>query len=137
MNKVLITVAKGNSILRVDSDTEIQYVEVVVDPIYSSDISDLYGPYENDMTITEAGFEDLFECQNDKELIKNIKWFDNPHSLSREDEYLRFLDQIQSDLADYQNEKGIGMMNDDQWQQLFVDRVKATMESFEYYKQNR
>jgi adenosyl cobinamide kinase/adenosyl cobinamide phosphate guanylyltransferase len=44
------------------------------------------------------------------------------------------LDDIQKDLADYQNEIGIGMCDDNQWQQMFVDRVIASISSYEYLK---
>jgi hypothetical protein len=45
--------------------------------------------------------------------------------------YTSILDDIQKDLADYQNEVGIGMMDDDQWQQLFIDRIIASVTSYE------
>jgi hypothetical protein len=41
------------------------------------------------------------------------------------------LDDIQQDLADYQNEIGRGDMDDTQWQQLFIDRVVASITSYE------
>jgi hypothetical protein len=41
------------------------------------------------------------------------------------------LDDIQEDLADYQNEIGIGMMDHNQWQQLFIDRVISSITSYE------
>ena len=50
------------------------------------------------------------------------------------EELKQILDDIQQDLADYQNEVGIGMMDDMQWQQLFVDRVIASISSYENLK---
>ena len=47
------------------------------------------------------------------------------------DNVVSILDDIQKDLADYQNEIGIGMMDDVQWQQMFVDRVLASITSYE------
>lgn len=44
------------------------------------------------------------------------------------------LDQIQSDLADYQNERDIGMMDDNQWQQMFIDRMCANVTDYESLK---
>jgi len=41
------------------------------------------------------------------------------------------LDEIQGHVADYQNEKGIGTMDDKQWQQAFVDRVTGTITEYE------
>jgi len=137
MVKVLITVNDSRSILRVDSTADIQYVEVVDKSRYLSDIESLNGPFENDMTITDANFEDLFKYESDKKLIKDIKWLEGSHSLSREDAYLEFLEQIQTDLADYQNENSIGTRDDIQWQQTFIDRVCATITSFEDFQQNR
>lgn len=51
-----------------------------------------------------------------------------------EDDYSKIksiLDDIQEDLADYQNEIGIGTMDDNQWQQLFIDRVISSITSYE------
>ena len=42
------------------------------------------------------------------------------------------LKDIQDDVKDYQNENGIGMMDDIQWQQLLVERIIASVESFNY-----
>ena len=54
----------------------------------------------------------------------------NDKMFSLED-VVSILDDIQKDLADYQNEIGIGMMDDIQWQQMFVDRVIASITSYE------
>lgn len=48
-----------------------------------------------------------------------------------EKRYKQILDDIQQDLADYQNEIGIGMMDDQQWQDIFVERVIASITSYE------
>jgi cob(I)alamin adenosyltransferase len=48
-----------------------------------------------------------------------------------EKELREILDQIQQDLADYQNEIGIGQMDDVQWMELFVERVTASITSYE------
>ena len=42
------------------------------------------------------------------------------------------LKDIQDDVKDYQTENGIGMMDDIQWQQLLVERIIASVESFNY-----
>jgi hypothetical protein len=42
------------------------------------------------------------------------------------------LKDIQNDVKDYQTENGIGMMDDIQWQQLLVERIIASVESFNY-----
>jgi hypothetical protein len=41
------------------------------------------------------------------------------------------LDDIRQDLNDYKNEVGIGMMSDSEWNQLFIERVEASIESYE------
>jgi hypothetical protein len=41
------------------------------------------------------------------------------------------LDDISRDLAQYQNEIGKGDMDDIQWKQLFIDRVIASVTSYE------
>ena len=46
------------------------------------------------------------------------------------------LDDIQQDLADFQNQKGIGMMDDSQWKQLFIERVTASITTYEELKEN-
>ena len=45
------------------------------------------------------------------------------------------LDDIQQDLADYQNENGIGMMDDKQWAELFIGRVVASITTYEHLKE--
>ena len=45
------------------------------------------------------------------------------------------LDDIQQDLADYQNENGIGMMDDNQWAKLFIERVTASITTYEDLKE--
>ena len=45
------------------------------------------------------------------------------------------LDDIQQDLADYQNENGIGMMDDKQWAELFIERVTASITTYEDLKE--
>ena len=42
------------------------------------------------------------------------------------------LKDIQNDVKDYQTENGIGMMDDIQWQQLLVERIIASVESFNH-----
>ena len=46
------------------------------------------------------------------------------------------LDDIQQDLADFQNQKGIGMMDDNQWADLFIERVTASITTYEELKEN-
>ena len=46
------------------------------------------------------------------------------------------LDDIQQDLADFQNQKGIGMMDDNQWADLFIERVVASITTYEQLKEN-
>lgn len=46
---------------------------------------------------------------------------------------IELLDDIQKNLADYQNEIGIGTMDNIQWQQTFVDRVIASITSYESF----
>lgn len=46
------------------------------------------------------------------------------------------LDDIASDLADYQNESGIGTMDDGQWADLFIERVAASITSYETKTKN-
>jgi len=41
------------------------------------------------------------------------------------------LDDIQQDLADYQNEIGVGTMDGRQWRQVFIDKVIASITSYE------
>jgi Holliday junction resolvase RusA-like endonuclease len=45
------------------------------------------------------------------------------------------LDDIQKDLADFQNQKGIGMMDDNQWADLFIERVTASITTYEDLKE--
>lgn len=51
--------------------------------------------------------------------------------MNREEQLTAILEQIQSDLADYQRENGIGMRDDEQWRQLFIDRMIANVTDFE------
>jgi Holliday junction resolvase RusA-like endonuclease len=55
----------------------------------------------------------------DKEKISRMLWI---------------LDNIQKDLADYQKEKGIGMMDDAQWQQLFIERMVANVADYKNFE---
>lgn len=41
------------------------------------------------------------------------------------------LDDIRQDLNDYKNEVGIGMMSDPEWNQLFIERVEASIASYD------
>jgi len=41
------------------------------------------------------------------------------------------LDDIQQDLADYQNENGIGTRDENQWKDSFIDKVIASITSYE------
>lgn len=45
------------------------------------------------------------------------------------------LDDIQKDLADYQNQNGIGCMDDNQWADLFIERVAASITTYEDLKE--
>ena len=58
-----------------------------------------------------------------KELVKD--------KLSKYEQVVSILDDIQKDLSDYQNEVGIGMMDDGEWQELFVQRVISSINSYE------
>lgn len=42
------------------------------------------------------------------------------------------LDDIQQDLADYQSENGIGTRDENQWKDSFIDKVIASITSYEY-----
>ncbi len=44
------------------------------------------------------------------------------------------LDDIQQDLADYQNQNGIGMMDDNQWADAFIQKVTASITTYEELK---
>ena len=62
----------------------------------------------------------------------------NLYAMSKEEKLNLFpklvtiLKDIQDDVKDYQTENGIGMMDDIQWQQLLVERIIASVESFNY-----
>jgi hypothetical protein len=75
MIKVIIFQDEKGSISHVTTSGDVQYV-IVKDSIgkESTDIAELSGPYEPDSFLPEENFEDLFDKELDKELIKSIKW---------------------------------------------------------------
>ena len=63
-----------------------------------------------------------------------VAGFETHQELVKDNSFaIEILDDIQKDLANYQNEIGIGTMDDVQWQQTFVDRVIASITSYESF----
>jgi hypothetical protein len=96
---------------------------------------------EGDDYYTIVGGDIVCSCWDDvseEEYTPDKKYF------SSEEEARKFINKelfpklvtilkdIQDDVKDYQTENGIGMMDDIQWQQLLVERIIASVESFNY-----
>ena len=63
-----------------------------------------------------------------------VAGFETHQELVKDNSFaIEILDDIQKDLANYQNEIGIGTIDDVQWQQTFVDRVIASITSYESF----
>jgi hypothetical protein len=74
------------------------------------------------------------EEEADKTVAFGIECYKAATKVYSEDDlrkYTSILDDIQEDLADYQNEVGIGILDDNQWKQLFIERIIASVTSYE------
>ena len=72
----------------------------------------------------------VFDLNNQEE--RNLYAMSNEEKLNLFPKLVTILKDIQDDVKDYQTENGIGMMDDIQWQQLLVERIIASVESFNY-----
>ena len=72
----------------------------------------------------------VFDLDNQAE--RNLYAMSNEEKLNLFPKLVTILIDIQNDVKDYQTENGIGMMDDNQWQQLLVERIIASVESFNY-----
>ena len=72
----------------------------------------------------------IYDLNNQEE--RNLYVMSNEEKLNLFPKLVTILKDIQDDVKDYQTENGIGMMDDTQWQQLLVERIIASVESFNY-----
>jgi len=72
----------------------------------------------------------IYNLDNQEE--RNLYAMSNEEKLNLFPKLVTILKDIQDDVKDYQTENGIGMMDDIQWQQLLVERIIASVESFNY-----
>lgn len=72
----------------------------------------------------------IYDLNNQEE--RNLYVMSNEEKLNLFPKLVTILKDIQDDVKDYQTENGIGMMDDIQWQQLLVERIIASVESFNY-----
>lgn len=115
-----------------------KYKEDVLKYVATLGYNSIDDAYDDELIYYTSWNDDDWRYVEIKGELYDIETLDSPiQHLVRENMMMQsILDDISYNLAAYQNQKGIGTMDDVQWGDLFIERVAASISSYETKNEN-
>lgn len=115
-----------------------KYKEDALKYVATLEYNSIDDAYDDEIIYYTHWHDDDWEYVEIKGKLYDIETLDSPiQHLVRENMMMQsILDDIAYNLAAYQNQKGIGTMDDGQWGDLFIERVAASISSYETKNEN-